>query len=215
MRHMLSPTIRGINHWDLSNLETKAIFLSYRRHDVPGYVGRLADHLDAAFGGAVFRDVDNIGGGADWKKAVSQAVSGAKIVLAIFGDRWQEILADRSNDDASTDLVRVELNLAHLLQIPVIPIVLDGTGFDLKADLGDLNWLKEFQFFKLSDRQNSWESDCEQLVQRVAQLTGLKPLKKDRNDHPGEVIKQTSHGDQSPNVVSGGDVTFNFGGKSK
>ncbi len=142
-------------------------------------------------------------------------MSGAKIVLAVIGGRWQAILADKSNADS--DYIRFELNLAHLLEKPVIPIVLQGTKFDPACDMGDLNWLKELQFFELSDRQNRWESDLEQLIQRITQLTDLKPLvATQRGDKDADVIRQTSHGDQSPNVVSkGGDVNIQFGDKPK
>ena len=45
------------------------IFLSYRRADEPGYVGRLADSLEGAFGeGSVYRDVDSERAGGNWKK---------------------------------------------------------------------------------------------------------------------------------------------------
>ena len=197
------------------HVETAAIFLSYRRQDVPGYVGRLADHLEAAFGQCVFRDVDDIGGGADWKAVLNQAVSDAKIVLAVIGERWQAILADRLNADA--DYIRFELNLARSLEKPVIPIHLQGTTFDSTRDMGDLNWLTELQFFELSDRQNRWDSDLEQLVQRIQQLTDLKPLAPaDRDGNQSDSIVQRSSGNQSPNVVAkDGDVNIQFGDKAE
>jgi hypothetical protein len=194
-------------------METRSIFLSYRRQDVPGYVGRLADHLEAAFDRPVFRDVDSIGGGAEWKNKLNQAVSSAEIVLAVLGERWQEALLQR--DGAAVDYVRFELNLAHLLDKPIIPVILQGTAFDFNEDMGDLNWLKELQFFELSDRQNRWESDMEQLVRQITELTGLIPTdSSDRNAHQSKAtITQTSHGDQAPNVVSDGNVTITFGDK--
>ena len=196
-------------------MDTHAIFLSYRRQDVPGYVGRLADHLEAAFGQTVFRDVDSIGGGTDWKAVLNQAVNEAEIVLAVIGERWQAILTDRA--DADADYIRFELNLAHILDKPIIPIILQGTEFDANQDMGDLNWLKDLQFFELSDRQKRWVSDLEQLVKQIAELTGLKPVAPaERGDRQSaNVTKQISHGDQSPNVVTKGDVTINFGDKSK
>lgn len=197
-------------------MDTQAIFLSYRRQDVPGYVGRLADHLEAAFGQTVFRDVDSIGGGTDWKRVLNRAVSDAEIILAVIGERWQAILADRAN--AEVDYIRFELNQAQVLDKPIIPITLQGVTFDANQDMEDLNWLKELQFFELSDRQNRWESDMEQLVKQIVELTGLKPVDPEERGkrQPGSVTKQTSHGDQSPNInVTKGDVTLSFGDKSK
>jgi len=196
-------------------MEKHTIFLSYRRQDIPGYVGRLADHLEIAFGEPVFRDVDSIGAGTDWKSVLNQAVSDAKLILAVIGERWQEVLADKAGSEV--DYVRFELNLARLLDKPVIPIALQGAAFDTNMDMGDLNWLKELQFFELSDRQNRWESDMEHLEKQITALSGLCSItQQDRiTQSSSKVTEQTSHGDQSPNVVAGKDVSISFGDKPR
>lgn len=193
-------------------MEKNLIFQSYRRQDVPGYVGRLADHLESAFGKKVFRDVDSIGAGTDWKKVLNKAVSEAQLVIAIIGRHWQKILEEKNNADA--DYIRFELNLARLLEKPIIPVKLQDSGFDSRREMGDLNWLKDLQFFELSDRQNRWENDVNELVRQIAELTDLKPLGEEKGgSNKDKTIEQTSQGDKSPNIVSSGDVNINYGDK--
>lgn len=189
------------------------IFLSYRRGDVPGYVGRLADGLTNAFGDVVFRDVDSIRGGEQWKLTLQKQVSQAQLVLAIIGERWQSILAER---DPEADYIRFELNLAKMLDIPVIPVRLQDAPFDHEQDLGDLSWLHELQSFELSDRQRRWERDLDQLVEHIENLTSLKRVEKPeaKPSEPGGT--KVTHGDRSPIVDSqSGNVTISYGESDK
>lgn len=184
------------------------IFLSYRRADAPGYVGRLADSLEARFGdGTVFRDVDSLRGGDNWKKALARAVSGAELVLAVIGPHWQELLQSRQDQEA--DWVCFELNQARALDIPVIPLVLGGATYAPDALPVELAWLADVQRASLADGQGRWDSDMARLAQEVAALTSLRPLKAEES---APALSQVSQGHQSPNIDSGGgDVTISFG----
>ena len=156
-------------------MKNAAIFLSYRRQDEPGYVGRLADRLTLAFGEhSVFRDLDTIIPGSDWKLVLSEAVTNSRVVLTVIGKRWQSILLAKQDGE---DYVRFELNLANRLKKPVIPILLDGSGFESNLDMGDLNWLKNLQHLEISDRQQKrWEHGVELLIKQIAELAGMQPL---------------------------------------
>jgi hypothetical protein len=188
------------------------IFISYRRADEPGYVGRLADSLDLIFGpGTIFRDVDSERAGGNWKKSLARSVSGSQVVLAVIGPEWQEILSGR--DPNKQDWTRFELNQAHNLDIPVIPVLLAGAEFDHAADLGELAWLSDIQFFELADGQGRWQTDIARLVEEISRLTTLQAI--DTNERESSGASQHSEGDQSPNVQSGGgDVTISFSSNS-
>lgn len=192
------------------------IFLSYRRDDEPGYVGRLADGLVKAFGDVVYRDVDSVRGGSKWKLELQKEVSQAQVVIAIIGRRWESILTER---DAESDYVRFELNLANMLEIPVIPVRIQDARVDSEQNLGDLNWLRDRQIFEMSDVQDRWTADLEKLVELIAESTRLELVRHaDRPppESPAQSIsQQTSHGAQSPNIQSdGGDVTISFNEKN-
>jgi hypothetical protein len=189
------------------------IFLSYKRSDDPGYVARLADSLEHIFGeGTVYRDVDSERAGGNWKKSLARNVSGAEIVLAVIGPAWQDLIAGGSSQER--DWVRFELNQAHDLEVPLIPVRLAQTVFDLERNLGDLAWLTDLQFFELADGQGRWDSDLKRLAEEIARLTSLEM--RDSEAEKTASISQESHGDQSPNIVSGGGaVNISFGKESK
>jgi len=187
------------------------IFLSYKRSDTPGYVGRLADSMERAFGaGTVYRDVDSEQAGGNWKKSIVRSVSGAEVVLAVIGPSWQKLLTSGPSEDL--DWVRYELIQAHDLGVPVIPVMLAQIEFDHKLDLGDLAWIKDLQFFELADGQGRWETDIARLAKQVENLTQLKTCETEETN-TGQHIKKTS-GDQSPIVDSGGgSVVMKFDNK--
>lgn len=185
------------------------IFLSYKRSDDPGYVARLADSLERTFGeGSVFRDVDSEHAGENWKKALARSVSGAEVVLVVIGPTWQDLIA--SDAAGERDWVRFELNQAHDLGVPLIPIRLAQAVFDYGRDLGDLAWLKDLQFFELADGQGRWEADLARLAQEIARVTSLE-IRESRQE-TATTVSQETHGKQSPNIVSGGgNVSISFG----
>ena len=68
------------------------IFISYRRNDSADVVGRIHDKLIYKFGKEnVFKDVDSIPLGIDFRKILDKSVSNCNIFLAIIGTRWLEV----------------------------------------------------------------------------------------------------------------------------
>jgi hypothetical protein len=150
----------------------REIFLSYRREDAPGYAGRLADSLERAFGAdSVFRDVDSIGAGASWQQDLTRAIHRSKVLIAVIGPTWQDLLLSESDDQA--DWVRFELKTAWDRGIPIIPVTVGKAAIDHSRDLKDLGWLPSLQVLDLSDVQHRWHSDLSRLVQAIALSTGL------------------------------------------
>jgi TIR domain len=65
------------------------VFLSYRRGDVGGYAGRLADALLQRLGpNSVFQDVVAIAPGQDFTVAIDRALDDCDAVLAVIGPGW-------------------------------------------------------------------------------------------------------------------------------
>jgi len=112
------------------------IFLSYRRQDSPGSVGRIYDRLRTHFGNdAVFFDIDSIPFGEDFREHIDAAVGQCDIVLAVIGTKWAgENDAHRRLDDPR-DFVRIELESALNRNLPVIPILIDHARMPGEADL--------------------------------------------------------------------------------
>ena len=71
------------------------IFISYRRDDQPGFVGRLSDALIAAYAPEkVFRDVDDIHPGDDFVAELTHQLRNVDAMLVVIGPDW---LATNSN----------------------------------------------------------------------------------------------------------------------
>ncbi|MFN8003725.1 MAG: TIR domain-containing protein [Acidobacteriota bacterium] len=105
---------------------TKSIFISYRRQDSNDVTGRIYDRLIAKFGKqAVFKDVDSIPLGVDFREVLSQSVGQCAVLLAVIGKQWLTVEADggqRRLED-SADFVRIEIEAALQRNIPVIPLL--------------------------------------------------------------------------------------------
>jgi hypothetical protein len=148
--------------------QPRKIFLSYRREDSAAAAGRLGDRLTLEFEGAVFMDVDGIPLGTDFVKRLRAEVAGCDILLAVIGPRWLNV-ADgdgRPRLDNPNDFVRVEIATALQRDIPVIPILLDGTKIprpdQLPSDLQDLPFRNG-----LDVRQGSFHSDVGRLIREL------------------------------------------------
>ena len=113
------------------------IVISYRRDDSPGMTGWIHEKLAARFGEkSVFRDIDAIEPGTNFEKAIGRALHHCDVLLAVIGKKWLGEIADgRRRIDEEHDWVRVEVETAIKLGIPVIPVLVDKAVMPTAADL--------------------------------------------------------------------------------
>ncbi len=117
------------------------VFICYRRDDSPYLVGDIYAHLVSRFGReAIFRDIDAIPPGVDYRQQILAWVQACDVVLVIIGDRWlraeyidgpkkgQHRLQD-PNDD-----VRLEIETALARQKSVIPVLANGASMPERED---------------------------------------------------------------------------------
>ena len=106
------------------------VFLSYRREDSRHQAGRLYDQLVKQFGkGHVFKDVDSIPLGLDFREILTERVADCDVFLAVIGDAWLSIAGKsgtRRLDDPG-DFVRIEIEAALGRNIPVIPVLVGNS----------------------------------------------------------------------------------------
>lgn len=114
------------------------IFLSYRRADSADISGRVYDRLIQEFGNhSVFKDVDSIPLGLDFRNVLDQMIAKSKILIVIIGPNWiGQDKATRRIDDP-TDFVRIEVSAALKRGIPVIPLLVHGTTMPHESELPD------------------------------------------------------------------------------
>jgi uncharacterized protein len=105
------------------------IVISYRRTDSDSFSGRVRDRIVARYGEtSVYMDIDNIPFGRDFREHVKDALDHCDVVVAIIGAKWLGSGKgghSRINDE--TDPVRVEVEAALRLQVPVLPVLVGNT----------------------------------------------------------------------------------------
>jgi len=105
------------------------IFISYRREDSADITGRISDRLIQKFGkDAVFKDVESIPLGSDFRKHLKDAVGRCDVLVAVIGRQWATIENEngRRRLDEPRDHLRIEVESALERDIPVIPVLVQG-----------------------------------------------------------------------------------------
>jgi len=114
------------------------IFISYRRLDSPWESGRIYDYLKERFGrDFIFKDVNDIDMGDDFRQAINAAVGQCQVLLAVMGKDWltaKDAVGNRRLDNPA-DWVRLEIETALARNVRVIPVLLDGTEMPLVSHL--------------------------------------------------------------------------------
>jgi formylglycine-generating enzyme required for sulfatase activity len=108
-----------------------SIFISYRRVDSSDVTGRIYDRLVATFDrNSVFKDVDSIPFGVDFREHLDGAVSQCQVCLVVVGRTWLEAQDEggRRRLDSTQDFVRIEIESALKRNIPVIPVLVGGAA---------------------------------------------------------------------------------------
>ncbi len=141
--------------------QTGKLFISYRRSDARGIAGRLSDTLGAYFGDErVFRDIENIQGGADFGNVLQQNLNNANAVIVLIGPDW---LSTKNADgqrrlDDPKDWVAEEIAVAIQLKKPIFPVLVDGAPMPRVEELPEkLKSLTRFNAIAISD--DRWKSD--------------------------------------------------------
>ena len=120
--------------------ESPKIFISYRRDDSNDITGRIYDWLVQHFGpDYVFKDVDSIPLGVDFKQHLDQAVAQCSVFLTVIGTDWlfTSETAEKSRLYNSADFVRIEVESALQRDIPLIPIFVREASMPSAEDLPD------------------------------------------------------------------------------
>jgi hypothetical protein len=150
------------------------IFLSYRRDDSGGHVGRLYDALSARFGSQrLFVDIDHISAGQDFVQVVDDAVARCAVLLVVIGKRWAGSgRVGKRRIDSPADFVRLEVAGGLRRQgLRVIPVLVGGAVMPGPTELpDDIKDLARRNAFELSDTR--WKDDVARLIGQLDQALG-------------------------------------------
>jgi hypothetical protein len=147
------------------------IFLSYRRGDTQWAARGIYDRLVDRYGREnVFRDLDAIPPGARFRDYVEKKISESDVLILLIGKAWASYRdeAGRRRLEQSRDPVRLELETALRLGLPIIPVRVEGalmpTARDLVPSIVDL---LEFNAAEVTDSR--WEYDVDRLLWAIDQ----------------------------------------------
>lgn len=103
------------------------ILISYRREDSADITGRIYDRLIQQFDRqSVFKDVDSIPFGVDFRIYLDAQVAKCHVFLAVIGRDWMKRTKSGKGKvrlEDSGDFVRIEIESALKRGIPVIPVL--------------------------------------------------------------------------------------------
>lgn len=116
----------------------RRVFLCYRRTDSPESVARIYDLLTSRLGrDNVFRDLDCIPLGADFRRVVDSQLQRCDAFLAMIGPGWLSAVESGGNRrlDDPEDHVRLEIESALRREIPVVPVLVSHAEMPKVATL--------------------------------------------------------------------------------
>lgn len=156
--------------WPWSHVHHGRVFVSYRRQDTQWVAGRLADTLANYFGNErVFRDIEDIGGGADFGDVLQDTLDTADAMIVLIGDGWLNATDKQGNRrlENQGDWVGREVAAAIDAGTPVFPVLVDGVSMPRSHELPDsLKRLSRYNSMSLSDK--SWNNDVNRIAGVIA-----------------------------------------------
>ncbi|MFN2498860.1 MAG: toll/interleukin-1 receptor domain-containing protein [Pyrinomonadaceae bacterium] len=115
------------------------IFITYRREDSIDVTGRIYDRLCQRFGERlVFKDVDSIPLGVDFREHLGNSVGQCDVVLASIGRQWLDANKEQRRLNDVRDFVRIEIESALKRGIPVVPVLVQGATLPDPDDLPEV-----------------------------------------------------------------------------
>jgi len=147
------------------------VFLSYRRDDSRELAERIYDRLVARLGKAsVFKDIDSIPYGADFRRVLESALKEADVFLAVIGPKWLDISDDQGGRrlDAEDDYVRTEIEAALRRELLTIPLLVEGANMPSPQTLPTS--LRDFAFHQGTVVRNDpdFHRDMDRLMEQLA-----------------------------------------------
>jgi len=105
------------------------IFISYRRDDERGIVGRLLSALQSSFTPEqLFADADPVQPGDDVVRGLNSKIGQSSALVAIIGPKWLSVSDTRRTTrlDNAADVVRVAVEAAFRKRLRVVPVLIGG-----------------------------------------------------------------------------------------
>lgn len=148
----------------------RSIFISYRRRTSIDITGRVYDRLVAHFGeNSVFKDVDSIPFGVNFRHHLEQEVSHCPVLLAIIDPDWLGVTDEGGSPKLANpaDWVRIEIETALQRDRLVIPVLVGGASLPEESVLPE--GLKALAYRQSAQVRcdPDFHRDLDRLIQRI------------------------------------------------
>lgn len=173
-----------------------SIFISYRREGTSDVAGRIYDRLCAYYGQeAVFKDVDNIPIGTNFKDYLSDRIKDCRIILVIIGKNWLSSGTPRRKSwiHDPNNFVHIEIRQALRLRrrIAIVPVLVQRASMPNAEDLpGELSELAYCQAANVRIDPD-FHRDMDLLIRDLERILLTKPSKPNppKKSIPPHIIK--------------------------
>ena len=148
------------------------IFISYRRADTDADANALYLTLAGHFGDEmIFKDVDNIPLGSNFRDAISMALEAADLMITLIGPRWLQGDNDGTNSllDRENDFVRIELETAIRTRMTIVPVTVRGAAMPSPTDLPES--CRDVAYLNAAEVEHkSWGRDIQPVIAAIEQF---------------------------------------------
>jgi hypothetical protein len=155
----------------------RKVFICYRRAAAQYAAGALGRGLRERLGDEqVFRDREDMQGGASWREQVLHAISGQSALLVLIDRDWADPRqpAGQRRLDGPADPIRMEVRDGLADGATIIPVLLESAIMPDEADLPpDIRVLGGIHALQLRD--TDWSQDFDRICQRL-EGAGFKPV---------------------------------------
>lgn len=118
-------------------MQSRKIFVNYRRSDNRDFVERIRDWFVMRYGReSVFMDFDTIPPFTRFDDFIRDKVRECDVLVAVIGPRWLELLRERAHKP-DEDYVRIEIRLALEEGKPIAPIIIKNAAIPDPDDMPD------------------------------------------------------------------------------
>ncbi len=154
------------------------IAISYRRDNTGDITGRIFDRLALRYGKkAIFRDIDSIPPGQDYRTYFDTVLRGSTVLLVIIGPQW---LGHRPDGTIRIfdldDPVRVEIEAGLALKLKIIPILVDDARMPPESSLPES--IRHFTYLNALyvDGFHDFDYHFERLIRYIDQALTISEL---------------------------------------
>jgi hypothetical protein len=155
----------------------RKIFINYRRAEAEYAAGALGRDLRRHFGDdRIFRDKEDIAGGASWKRRVLDEINRESALLILIGRDWAKVTDAQGKRrlENPDDPLRMEIADGLSDGAAILPILLENAEMPADTELPeDLRSITEHNALKLRD--SDWQYDLTNIC-RTLERAGFQPI---------------------------------------